>query len=53
MVGAPKTLHDLYRVEAQVKATCRGCGASEVWELDALIAEVRENGGNTDWSAAR
>lgn len=53
MVGDPKTLADLYRVEAQVQVTCRGCKATEVWELDALIAEVRKNGGNTDWRAAR
>lgn len=53
MVGAPKNLSDLYRIEAQVRVTCRGCKASEVWDLDALIAEVRKNGGNTDWNAAR
>ena len=52
MVGPPKTLHDLHRVEAQVQVSCRGCGAVEVWELDALITEVRNNGGNTDWNAA-
>lgn len=52
MVGPPKTLHDLYRVEAQVRVTCRSCKATELWELDALIAEVRNNGGNTDWKAA-
>ena len=53
MVGDPRTLHDLYRIEAQVRVTCRACKATEVWELDALIEEVRSNGGNTDWRAAR
>lgn len=53
MVGPPKTLYDLYRVEAQVRVTCRSCKATELWELDALIAEVRNNGGNTDWKAAK
>lgn len=53
MVGDPKTLDDLYRIEAQVRVTCRGCQANEIWELNALIAEVRQNGGNTDWRAAR
>lgn len=52
MVGPPKSLHDLHRVEAQVRVTCRGCGAVETWELNALIAEVCNNGGNTDWRAA-
>ncbi|MCA1200167.1 hypothetical protein K9B35_19540 [Sphingomonas sp. R647] len=53
MVGDPRTLHDLHRIEAQVRVTCRSCNASELWELDALIEEVRRNGGNTDWRAAR
>lgn len=53
MVGSPKTLSDLHRIEAQVRVTCTSCGATEVWELDALIKEVRDNGGNTDWNAAR
>lgn len=53
MVGAPKNLSDLYTIEAQVRVTCRGCKATEVRELDALIAEVRKNGGNTDWNAGR
>lgn len=52
MVGPPKTLSDLHRIEAQVKVMCTSCKASEVWELDALIAEVRNNGGNTDWRTA-
>lgn len=53
MVGAPKSLSDLYRIEAQVRVTCRSCKESEVWELGALIEEVRSAGGNTDWRAAR
>ncbi len=53
MVGPPKSLSDLHRIEAQVRVTCTSCQATEVWELDALIKEVRDNGGNTDWSTAR
>lgn len=53
MVGPPKSLHDLHRVEAQVKVTCTSCRASEIWELEALITEVRNNGVNTDWRTAR
>lgn len=52
MVGQPKNLTDLYRIEAQVRVSCGGCGAIEVWDLDALIVEVRQRGGNTDWAAA-
>ncbi|MBW6522517.1 hypothetical protein KZ810_03320 [Sphingomonas sp. RHCKR47] len=36
-----------------MKVTCTSCKASEVWELNALITEVRNNGGNTDWHTAR
>lgn len=53
MVSDPKTLDELNKIEAQVRVTCRGCKATEVWELNALIAEVRRNGGNTEWRAAR
>lgn len=53
MVGDPKSLSDLHRIEAQVRVTCRSCKAAEVWQLSALIEEVRANGGNTDWRAAR
>lgn len=53
MVGDPKTLADLYRVEAQVRVTCRSCKATEIWELDALMAEVRRNGGSIDWRSSR
>lgn len=53
MVGAPKNLSDLHRIDAQVRVTCTSCRAVEIWELDALIAEVRNNGGNTDWHTAR
>lgn len=53
MVGPPKTLHDLSRISAQVRVTCRSCKATEVWELDALITEVTSNGGNTDWFRAK
>lgn len=53
MVGPPKNLSDLHRIEAQVRVTCTSCKATEIWELDALIAEVRNAGGNTDWQAAR
>jgi hypothetical protein len=35
-----------------MRVTCTSCKATEVWELDALITEVRNNGGNTDWHTA-
>lgn len=36
-----------------MRVTCASCNATEVWKLGALIDEVRANGGNTDWHAAR
>lgn len=53
MVCDPKSLHDLSRVEAQVRVTCKSGCATEVWELDALITEVKNSGGNTDWRPER
>ncbi|WP_126665596.1 hypothetical protein [Croceibacterium ferulae] len=53
MVGPPKNLSDLRRIEAQVQITCTSCNATEIWELDALIAEVHNNGGNSDWHTAK
>jgi hypothetical protein len=53
MVGPPKSLSDLRRVEAQINVICRGCKTEQVWELDALIEEVERNGGNTNWFTAR
>lgn len=53
MVGPPKNLSDLRRIEAQVQVTCTSCRAVEVWELDALITEVHNNGGNSDWHTAK
>jgi hypothetical protein len=53
VVGDPKSLHDLYRVEAQVRATCRSCRATEIWDLGDLIEEVKRNGGNPDWHSAK
>jgi hypothetical protein len=53
VVGPPKNLSDLRRIEAQVKVTCTSCKATEVWELDAPITEVCNNGGNTDWHTTR
>ena len=53
MVGDPKSLHDLHRIEAQVRVTCRSCKATQVWDLEAFIDEVKANGGNADWRAAR
>jgi hypothetical protein len=53
VVGDPKTLDELHKIEAQVRVTCRGCKATEVWDLHTLIAEVKSNGGSSDWRAAR
>jgi len=52
MVGAPKSLSDLHRVGSRTRVTCHGCKSVEIWDLDALIAEVRDNGGKTEWRAA-
>lgn len=50
MVGPPKNLSDLDRIEADVRITCRACG----WEIDWSVPELRTSllasGGNTTWT---
>lgn len=49
MVGAPKSLQDLRRVDGSVMLTCRSCGEFTLRDLGDLIAEVRQLGGATSW----
>ena len=53
MVGEPKSVYDLRRIEAQVRAICGRCKEFQVWELPALIAKVTANGGNANWDTAK
>ncbi len=49
MVGPPKSLSDLHRVEAAVRIRCRVCETVVDRDLTDLIAEVAELGGSASW----
>jgi hypothetical protein len=49
MVGPPKNLNALSKIEAAVRITCRDCGHAVDRALDDLSAEVREAGGSSSW----
>ena len=50
MVGAPKHLHDLTKIEAEVRVTCRQCGFEVDWTVAELSAHLISIGGNLTWS---
>ncbi|KQN93837.1 hypothetical protein ASE95_02725 [Sphingomonas sp. Leaf231] len=49
MVGDPKTLYDLRKVEASVRVTCRSCKAVKVHDLEELIASRTFRRATMDW----
>jgi hypothetical protein len=50
MVGAPKHLRDLAKIEADVRVTCRECGFEMDWTVADLTAHLISIGGNLTWS---
>lgn len=50
MVGAPKHLADLDRIEADVRITCRRCGFEDDWTTAELARHLLAIGGSTVWS---
>ena len=50
MVGSPKHLSDLARVEADVRIVCRRCGFEEDWTRAALAERLLAIGGSQVWS---
>ena len=53
MVGPPKTLYDLRKVEAAVRVTCRVCGAQRLWDLEEMIQERAAARQSCDWLTVR
>lgn len=49
MVGPPKTLHDLRRVEGSVRVTCRACGAVKQHDREELIVDRHFRRLSMDW----
>lgn len=50
MVGDPKTLSDLARIEADVRVRCRKCGLEEDWSIESLRQHLKGTGGSEAWS---
>ncbi|MEH3046526.1 hypothetical protein [Sphingomonas adhaesiva] len=51
MVGPPKTLYDLRKVEAALRVTCRACGGVKLVDREALIADRRFSRRSLEWPA--
>lgn len=50
MVGSPKHLSDLDKIEADVRITCRRCGFEDDWSTADLARHLFDIGGSTVWS---
>lgn len=53
MVGPPKRLEDLQKVEAAVRVTCRSCKAVTLLDLTELIRTRSGRRLSTDWRAVQ
>ncbi len=53
MVGPPKTLQDLRKVEGAVRVTCRQCGHVALLDREQLIAERLGFRQSCDWQTVR
>ncbi|MEH3105496.1 MAG: hypothetical protein PGN12_16545 [Sphingomonas phyllosphaerae] len=49
MVGQPKSLYDLRKVEGAVNVTCKACGKSRLYDLEELIKSRTFQRLSTDW----
>ncbi len=50
MVGPPKRLSDLAKIEADVRITCRKCRFEDDWKREDLAAHLHAIGASTAWS---
>jgi hypothetical protein len=50
MVGSPKHLSDLAKIEADVRVTCRRCRFEVDWRREDLAQHLREIGASLVWS---
>lgn len=53
MVGPPKTLYDLRKVEASVRVTCSTCGSVKTYDLEELIYTRRFERRSIEWPAVQ
>lgn len=53
MVGPPKTLYDLRRVEGAVRLTCRECGHARLVSLEEMIGQRSFSRRSMEWAAVQ
>jgi hypothetical protein len=53
MVGSPKTLYDLRKIDADLQLTCRACGRRRMVDREWLIAELLKRRKSVDWGAVQ
>lgn len=49
MVGPPRTLCDLRKIEANLIVTCRACGRAKEFDREVLIADLMRRQRSLDW----
>ena len=49
MVGQPKTLYDIRKLEGSISLTCASCGKVKVYDLEELIRERSFHRQSMDW----
>jgi hypothetical protein len=50
MVGSPKMLTDLRKIDASLRVTCRTCGNAREIDRERLIRDLLTRGRSLDWS---
>lgn len=53
MVGQPKTLYDIRKLEGSISLTCDSCGKVKIYDLEELIRERSFRRRSMDWEAYR
>ena len=50
MVGNPKSLADLRKLDADLGVACRWCGRRRVFDREQLLGQLMRRGKSTDWT---
>ena len=50
MVGQPKNLADLRKIDADLRVVCRACGRRRVFDRELLHSDLLRRGKSTDWT---
>ena len=53
MVGDPKTLYDLRKIDADLRVVCRACARRRMLDREWLISELLRRKKSVDWALVR